>query len=372
MIIINFMKKFPLIIFLGVVVILLINYFFPHLPEKNENKNSVVSRVRSDETIGFTNFASLSLEELFLYHSPQDLPQKSSKKYVLIATGDVLAARTVNYKMVQQNNFKFPFAKTKELLKSADILFINLETPLLKNCPVTHEGMIFCGDERSVEGLKDVNVDVVNIANNHSYNHGLDGVNETVELLEKNNFLVTGNKKPAILDVNDKKFGFLGYNDIGTQEEGITWADIPTMEKEINDLKTKVDFVIVQFHWGVEYVYDPSQRQRELGQKAIDFGADLIIGNHPHWVQGVEIYKDKLITYAHGNFVFDQMWSQETREGVVGVYTFNDKYLEDVKFYPVIIEDYVQPRFANETEAKKILDAMKNSTKRISESNLLR
>ena len=163
----------------------------------------------------------------------------------------------------------------------------------------------------------------------------------------------------------NKKFGFLGYNDIGSEEQGVSWADPDRIEKEIAELKTKVDFVIVQFHWGVEYVYDPSDRQRELGQKAIDAGADLVIGNHPHWVQGLEIYKDKLITYAHGNFVFDQMWSQETREGVVGVYTFNNRYLESVKYYPVIIEDYVQPRFADEKEARKILEKMRESSEKI-------
>jgi poly-gamma-glutamate capsule biosynthesis protein CapA/YwtB (metallophosphatase superfamily) len=95
---------------------------------------------------------------------------------------------------------------------------------------------------------------------------------------------------------------------------------------------------------------------------AIDAGADLIIGNHPHWVQGVEFYKGKCITYAHGNFIFDQMWSQETREGVLGKYVFNADGLVDVQFYPIIIDDYAQARFADAVEADMILQRMKASS----------
>ncbi|MBI3981005.1 CapA family protein [Candidatus Microgenomates bacterium] len=363
------MKKGFLLIPVLLVVIIVIysaNFFKSQLlQERQLNIFSPAKIVVTSKPQDYQNIKDFTPEEIFSYQDPQVLPQKEEGKYILVATGDVLPARTVNYKMVSKNNFTFPFEKTVGLLKSGDLTFTNLETPLLKDCPTTQEGMIFCGDGRSVEGLIFSGVDIVNLANNHTGNHRLEGVKETQEILQKNSISVTGNNSPAILTVNDKKFGFLGYNDIGAEEQGVSWADMGIMEKEIKQLRPKVDFLIVQFHWGVEYVYDPSDRQRELGQKAIDLGADLIIGNHPHWVQGVEIYKDKLITYAHGNFVFDQMWSRETREGVVGVYTFNDKYLESVRFYPVIIEDYAQPRFADEKEAKKILEKMRESSEKI-------
>jgi poly-gamma-glutamate capsule biosynthesis protein CapA/YwtB (metallophosphatase superfamily) len=135
--------------------------------------------------------------------------------------------------------------------------------------------------------------------------------------------------------------------------------------RDIRELKKKVDFVIVSFHWGIEYTSTPSAEQIQIAHQAIDGGADLIIGNHPHWPQGVEIYKGKLITYAHGNFIFDQMWSWETREGVVGKYTFDNNGLVKVEFIPIIIENYAQPRFATETEAKNILAKMKSSTEAI-------
>jgi poly-gamma-glutamate synthesis protein (capsule biosynthesis protein) len=83
-----------------------------------------------------------------------------------------------------------------------------------------------------------------------------------------------------------------------------------------------------------------------------------VIGNHPHWVQPVELYNGHLITYAHGNFIFDQMWSQETREGMVGRYTFYGTRLVRVDYKPLVIDNYAQPRWLDETtgEGKAIID----------------
>jgi poly-gamma-glutamate synthesis protein (capsule biosynthesis protein) len=117
--------------------------------------------------------------------------------------------------------------------------------------------------------------------------------------------------------------------------------------------------VVVSFHWGVEYVTEPTQRQIDLAHLAIDAGADIILGNHPHWVQPVEIYKDKCIIYAHGNFVFDQEWSEETKRGVVGRYTFYEGKLVDVEYLPIRIVDYGQPYFLKGTEAEQIMKHMK-------------
>jgi len=341
-----------------------------------ENTNSAkltghpeVQSTTSYLTMYFTNQKnSLSIDLIFDYVDPEQASKKNTnpEEYTIIATGDVIPARSVNSKAVRLNDFNYPFEKTVNFLKSADAVFINLESPLIPSCKPTLEGMIFCGDERSVRGFVYAGVTVASIANNHAGNYGIDGVNSTVSLLKKNNIHVTGNGEPAEITIRDKKFGFLGYNDIGSKEPGIAWADLPQLQQDIQKLKKQVDFVIVSFHWGVEYTSTPNTVQIDLAHAAIDVGADLIIGNHPHWVQGVEQYKGKFITYAHGNYVFDQMWSQETREGVLGKYTFNSRGLINVEFIPVIIDDYSQPRFANKTEATKILVRMKESSKQIS------
>lgn len=328
--------------------------------------------VAKDFDRGFTSpiptlilYDNLSINSLFRYRDPlQSLENKDDQTYTIIATGDVIPARSVNAKVVGLNDFTFPFKKTADFLKRADAVFINLESPLIPNCPVTIEGMIFCGDRGNVQGLTYANVSVVSIANNHMANYGLKGIGETVALLKRNNIAVTGNGESAILTIKEKRFGFLGYNDV-ENFAGIASADVNQIILDVSELKKDVDFVIVAFHWGIEYVSDPTQRQRELAHAAIDAGADLVIGNHPHWVQGIEQYKEKFITYAHGNFIFDQMWSRQTREGVLGKYIFNDTGLIDVQFYPVIIDDYSQPRFATQIEAEIILSRMRKSTEEI-------
>lgn len=290
---------------------------------------------------------TLTVERIFRNDDREWIATLSAKRIrVLITTGDVIPARSVNSQAVQRKNFKWSFEKTAQVLSSADVTFINLESPFIKNCPITSEGMIFCGDSRNVEGLVLAGVDVANFANNHMGNYGKNGIEETVNSVSGNGILPSGVSGPVFYNVKGKSFAFLGYNDVGHKEEMISWADENLIRSEISQARGQADVVVVAFHWGVEYVAEPTKRQAELAHLAIDSGADLIIGNHPHWVQPVEVYKDKLIVYAHGNFVFDQMWSEKTKEGVIGKYTFYDNRLVDAEFLPIKIKDYGAVFFA--------------------------
>lgn len=307
----------------------------------------------------FNKPSPLSLNRIFEENHSwvSTLPQ--DKIRTMIATGDVIPARSVNFQVLQHKDFKWPYLKTADVTKNADITFVNLETPLIGKCQPTQEGMIFCGNTRNVEGLVYAGINVASLANNHAGNHGIEGVEETVNLLNKNNILVTGIAGPAIKDVKGLKFAFLGYDDITKPQPGVSNVNEDKIKSEISEARKQADVVIVTFHWGVEYRDQPDDRQKYLGHLAIDSGADLVIGNHPHWIQPVEIYKGKLITYAHGNFVFDQEWSQKTKEGVIGKYTFYDNQLIDVEYLPVQINNYGQPYFIKDTQKKLILDHMK-------------
>jgi poly-gamma-glutamate synthesis protein (capsule biosynthesis protein) len=305
---------------------------------------------------------SFTLESIF--KSEHVLPVRSGLPVItLLATGDVIPARSVNYQAVTRKDFTWPYLKTAEELKKADITFINLETPLIKNCPTTQEGMNFCGDSRNIEGLVYAGVDVANLANNHLGNKGKVGVDETIAGLKKAGIQTTGSgDNLAILVVRGIKFAFLGYSDI-EKTPVVTSADEELIKKQIATARQQADVVVVQFHWGTEYKTEVEDRQKELGRLAIDSGADLVIGNHPHWIKPIEQYKNKLITYAHGNFVFDQEWSQKTKEGVVGRYVFIGKNLVDVEFLPVEIKDYGQPYFLEGEKKQKILDEMYEESK---------
>ncbi len=304
---------------------------------------------------------TLSLETIF---DGRDATEGLSKDHIrtVIATGDVIPARSVNFQTLKYGDFLWPYRYTASYVKDADLTFINLETPLLKNCPTTSEGMIFCGSNRHIEGLLSAGVDVASLANNHAGNHGTSGVMETKALLEKVGIEVTGIKGAVYKEIRGLRFAFLGYNDIGAPEESISWAQKENIKKEISIARKNADVVMVTYHWGVEYRDQPDERQKELGHFTIDSGADIVIGNHPHWIQPIELYKGKLITYAHGNYIFDQMWSQKTREGVIGKYVFYDTRLIDVEYSPLVINDYGQAKFAESTQKAELLKSMKTES----------
>ena len=102
-----------------------------------------------------------------------------------------------------------------------------------------------------------------------------------------------------------------------------------------------------------------------IAHLAVKAGADVVVGNHPHWVQGIELYRGKFIAYASGNFVFDQMWSIETRQGVVATYTFYGKRLISVRFRPVQIDNYAQPHFLSAGDGAPILARMRQASLQI-------
>lgn len=306
------------------------------------------------------------ISQIFSNNHSWEATLSAAKIRTVIATGDIVPARSVNAKVLQYKDFNWPYLKTYQLTQDADITFVNLESPQIKNCPVTNEGMIFCGDSRNIAGLKFAGIDIVSLANNHAGNFGLEGVRETVEYLKNAGLSTTGTvfSNLIIKDIRGVKFAFLGFNDISPSQPGIVSATEGKIKTVIAAAKQQADVVITTFHWGAEYKDQPDNRQRYLGHLAVDAGADLVIGNHPHWVQPVEIYKDKLISYAHGNFIFDQMWSEQTKEGVVGKYTFYDNKLIDVQYFPVQIYDYGQPDIADSAKGRLIIERMKTNSSR--------
>ena len=264
---------------------------------------------------------------------------RPSPTLTIVTTGDVMLGRTVNMQTISRRDFTWPWIKTVDVLKQADVTFINLEGPLIPDCPSSSQGIIFCGDTRHVQGLQFAGVDVANLANNHTSNYSQSGLNSTIQLLTEAGIKVTGVSGTTYLTVKGRKLAFLGYNAVGTSMSDTQIAS------EIRQARTKSDLVIVAFHWGNEYTTEVTTKQQYLAHLAIDSGADLIVGNHPHWVQPTEYYKGKLIVYSHGNFIFDQMWSEETRKGIVGKFTFSNNKLSDAKFLPIQIDFFGQPHF---------------------------
>jgi poly-gamma-glutamate synthesis protein (capsule biosynthesis protein) len=114
--------------------------------------------------------------------------------------------------------------------------------------------------------------------------------------------------------------------------------------------------VIVMPHWGVEYTSVPTERQQTIAAAALESGATMVIGNHPHWPQAVQTAPGKFVAYSLGNFVFDQDWSLETQQGLVLEAAFDGARLKGIELYPVHIYDEHQPDFADAEEAAQILE----------------
>lgn len=258
---------------------------------------------------------------------------------IFIAVGDVMLGRSVNAKMRSLNDFTYPFAKTADFLRSADLTLINLESPFYDQCPTTNEGIKFCVDPRAVEGLALADVDVVNLANNHSRNYGQEGVGTTQNLLQENKIAFISHENNFLIkEVKGTRFGFLGFDlTSGYQEEEII--------ETVKEKRPQVDILIISFHWGTEYATEPTIKQVDLAHQAIDAGADLILGHHPHVIQRVEDYRGRKIVYSLGNFIFDQPWSEATKEGLVGIFTFREKRPAKSEFKEVYIQDFCQPEF---------------------------
>ena len=301
----------------------------------------------------------LSLQSLF--HPKYTAPNDPSKIRTMLITGDVIPARGVNYYATARHDFLWPFRRIADYTKHADITYINLESPLFAGCPVVATATFtFCGDARFIDGLTYMGAKVANLANNHTSNYGAEGITLTNNLLQQHGIKTSGLGPVAVIDVRGVKFGFIGFNGVGRA------IDQVAVKASIERARQLADIVVVQFHWGKEYERQPMADPHvptpddpvAIGHSAVDWGADIVIGNHPHWYQGIEVYHDRLITYAHGNFVFDQMWSEETREGVIGTYTFYGTQLVAASWKAVRIYDYGQPVFMNAKDNATALQTM--------------
>lgn len=214
--------------------------------------------------------------------------------------------------------------QTKNKLNECDILFGNLESPLVTNDDSVRNGC-FAGSVKSIELLNDFGFDVMSISNNHILEQGSEGLYSTIEALKTGNIKYVGlfnNYKSniEIIDIKGIRFGFAGFNAIKDIANPSLHADLTydNVKATIDEMRMlNIDFKLLSFHWGNEYINIPSFEQIKLAHSFIDYGADVIIGHHPHVVQPVERYKDGVIIYSLGNFIFDSLFSKEFKTGMI-------------------------------------------------------
>lgn len=297
-----------------------------------------------------------------------EVKENTPKKTTLMAVGDIMLARHVGTKMAEAKDYTLPFIPTAGILSAADITIGNLESPFYNQGPRQTAGMVFKAEPEAIAGLQLAGFDVLTLANNHMLNQGEAGLKYTLDYLKGKQIATIGAGSDFIVahegiikEVNDLKFGFLGYSyssyhDQLEQKNVVAGMNVEQLKKDVINLKTRADIIVVVLHAGEEYTNQPNQAQVNFAHAAIEAGADLVIGHHPHWPQIVETYQGKWIFYSLGNFVFDQEWSRETKEGLILSAAWSNSKLSELKLIPVVIENYSTPRLATTQESKEILD----------------
>jgi len=288
-------------------------------------------------------------------HNKTDEEEKTDSKVTLCFAGDVMMD---SYFADYISNFGVDYSWTSvaSVLQEADIAAINLETSVSeRGKTLKSEAYAFRSKPYTLQGLVNAGVDLVNLANNHTYDYGEVAFLDTMEHLEKSNILYSGAGKNLeeaidvkILERNNLKVGFISFSEIQTSgnfKAGENKAGIAFFNKNDDSQvlaavakgKKECDILIVMLHWGVEYTSAPSEYQVELAHKIIDNGADGIIGHHPHMLQGIELYKEKPILYSIGNFIFLKKNQEAGKTAVFKLEFGEDKFMGG-SFYPVYID----------------------------------
>ncbi len=297
-----------------------------------------------------------------------------AKTWTYLAVGDVIPARDV-YTISKRAGYTYPYQKISERTTKPDLTVTNLETTIADG-QIYGEGagmMRFTAPARAIDGLRLAGIDGVNLANNHAMNGGGTKTAEMLSLLDSagiGHFGVARRNEPIswTTTVKGLKITHLSFNtvpgsiDPTTASPGASriplkpWgtlsrSSVSEVQTAIQTAKQASDVVIPWFQWGTEYTHQANDEQRRLGQAAIDAGADVVVGTHPHWTQGVESYKGRLIAYSLGNFVFDQNWSEKTKQSTALSLTFSGNRIIAASLEPAVIENQVQPRWLTPNEA---------------------
>lgn len=288
--------------------------------------------------------------------SQKKLPQESEEAS-LVAVGDIMLSRGIDFFINKNGDWRYPFLKIVDFLNNADIAFGNLEGPISNKGADAGKLYSFRADPRSIEGLLYSGFDVLSLANNHAFDYGSEAFIDTQKILKENGIDYIGGgltyeeaHAPVIKEVKGTKIAFLAYTNLLPQifmskdsSPAVAFSDKNQIVLDIQNAKSLADIVVVSFHWGDEYQTSHNFYQEDLAHFAIDSGADLIIGHHPHVAQDFEKYKNGYIAYSLGNFVFDQNFSEDTKSGLVLTAVLKDKKIEEVKTQKINFTSSFQP-----------------------------
>ncbi|MDD2785375.1 MAG: AmmeMemoRadiSam system protein B [Patescibacteria group bacterium] len=295
---------------------------------------------------------------------------KAQQDVTLLFFGDMMFDRNVVTRSKTAGSLAYPFQKIlgqeNRFFRGQDFIVGNLEGPITDKRLAPDKGNVdFMFNEAILPVLKSVGISAVSQANNHTYDQGSAGAQESKQKIVASGVGVFGDeykddesRSLTVVASRGHKVALLGFN----ITEGPLEKDVA--QKSIESAKKQSDFTVVFMHWGEEYQAKPNRTQIELAHWFIDQGVDAVIGSHPHWMQSVEVYKGKPVAYSLGNFIFDQDWSDETRLGLVVGLDLSQQGSK-LHLYPIKINKS-QPILLTGDDRQKRLDYLAG----ISDSNL--
>ncbi len=284
--------------------------------------------------------------------------ETASDPALLLATGELIPARCVSDRVAGvEGGYGATYDGTRDLLRAADLAISHWEPAVVEGAPTPCTPTFnLSTSPEAARAAAEAGVDVALAVGNHMGDCwpgcGYEAaVLETVGHIREAGIEVAGAgadldeaRAPVVREAGGVTFAILAYDDIAFQHYGATEGTAGTAHAELADLAADVraaaaraDHVVVGFSWGIEYTAEPTARQRDLAHAAIDAGASLVVGNHPHWVQATEWYGDGFIAYGLGNFVFDQDWSVETTQGAILEAGFTRDRLLGVRLRPTAV-----------------------------------
>ena len=287
---------------------------------------------QNQREIDYSQDASLLISQTAISVGQKSAEQKNSDPIRMLFFGDTMLDRNVGT-VIKQKGLDYLFEKLAagNIFQNKDIISCNLEGV------VTNKGAHyspnnaydFAFSSELVGWLKNYGFNFFNLANNHLIDQGDAGVAETRQNLDAFGFDYSGcpdgqigECSGKVIEIKNQKIGLVGFSTVYSK------LDQEKLAAFVSDLASSTDLLIVNIHWGNEYQHQFSQYQQKLAWALIDSGADIVVGHHPHVVQGMEIYKNKPIFYSLGNFIFDQYFSVDTQEDLALDLIWEDKNLE--------------------------------------------
>ncbi|MBK7055885.1 MAG: CapA family protein [Leptospiraceae bacterium] len=275
--------------------------------------------------------------------------QKRPRTLKILVAGDVM----FNWGLRETRQKRGDFAPVEGLIPlflEADLRMVNLETPIANSQEEMDESKsyVFNAKPEDISLLKKINIDLVFLGNNHSMDYGKKGLEDTIENLKKENILFAGMGKnikeafkPNEITIRNKSLNLISVSNIGEArlfatdtKPGVAPLQLNRLKKIIEEKENKDKIQMLSVHWGVEYSPEPTKEQIKQAHELVNFGFTVVIGHHPHIPQGVEKYKNGVIIYSLGNFLFGSR-NQYLNHNIAVMLHFENKELLFCEIIPI-------------------------------------